>query len=72
MQEELDSIKSGRASPTMFDDLEVKAYGETHLMKDLATISVQGTNTLLVKVFDDTVKDEVLKSLNRTDLEMSV
>ena len=68
----LDSIKSGRASSTMFDDLEVKAYGETHFIKDLASTSVQGTNTLLLKVFDETVKDEVLKTLSRTEFEMSV
>ena len=40
LEDELSYIKSGRASPNMFDDLEVKAYGELHVMKDLATVSV--------------------------------
>lgn len=56
----------------MFDDVEVKAYGETHYLKDLATASLQGTNTILVKVFDDTVREEVLKSLNRLDMDKNV
>ncbi len=29
LSDALASIKSGRASPTIFDEIEVKAYGET-------------------------------------------
>lgn len=56
----------------MFDDLEIKAYGEIHYLKDLATASIQGTNTILIKVFDESVKEEVLRSLNRLDMEKNV
>jgi len=59
----LEAIKSGRASPTIFNELEVNAYGEKQLLGDLATTVVQGNNNLLVKVFDESVKDEVLKAL---------
>jgi len=52
--------------------LEVKAYGEMYPMGDLATTVVQGQNNLLVKVFDETVKEEVLKALQRSDFELSV
>lgn len=41
-------------------------------MGDLATTVVQGNNNLLVKVFDESVKDEVLKALQRSDFELSV
>lgn len=63
LQQALDAIKSGRASPTIFNDIEVNAYGEKQLLGDLATTVVQGSNNLLVKVFDESVKDEVLKAL---------
>jgi ribosome recycling factor len=36
----LDAIKSGRASPTIFNDIEVNAYGEKQLLGDLATTVV--------------------------------
>ena len=72
LEESLGSISSGRASPTIFNDLEVKAYGENYPLGDLAQTSVQGTNNLIVKVFDDTVKEEVLKALQRSDFELSV
>ena len=71
LQESLDDIKSGRASPTIFNDLEVKAYGDMCPLGDLATTVVQGNNNLLLKVFDESVKDEVLKALQRSDFEIS-
>lgn len=63
LEETLANIKSGRASTKIFDDLEIKAYGETQLFVDLAQTVVQGSNNLIVKVFDEGVKDEVLKAL---------
>jgi hypothetical protein len=38
LEEELGKIKLGRASPTIFNDLEVKAYGEEYPFGDLATV----------------------------------
>lgn len=31
----LNAIRSGRASPTIFDHLEVVAYGEKHIFTDM-------------------------------------
>ena len=50
----------------------VKAYGEEFPLGDLATTVVQGSNNLVIKVFDEGVKEEVLKSLQRSDFELSV
>jgi ribosome recycling factor len=72
LEESLDSIKSGRASPTIFNELEVKAYGEMQMFGDIAMTVVQGNNNLMVKVFDESVKDEVLKSLQRSDFDLDV
>jgi ribosome recycling factor len=58
-------------SPTIFDDLQVKAYGEEYPFGDLATVQVQGSNTLLIKVFDEGCKEEVYKTLLRSEYELS-
>ncbi len=42
------------------------------MFSDLATTVVQGSNNLIVKVFDETVKDEVLKSLQRSEFDLQV
>ena len=41
-------------------------------MVDLATTVVQGSSNLVVKVFDEAVKDEVIKALQRSDFELNV
>jgi ribosome recycling factor len=66
------SIKSGRASNDIFDELEVNAYGEMHPFGDLTQTIVRGNQVLSVKVFDESVKDEVLKSLTRCDMDIEV
>jgi len=49
----------------------VKAYGEEYPLGDLATTVVQGSSNLVVKIFDETVREDVLKALQRSDFEMS-
>ena len=70
LSESLASIKSGRASTKIFDDIEVKAYGDVTPFCDVAQTMVQGNNNLIVKVYDETVLQEVLKSLQRSDFDL--
>ena len=72
LEDELKTIKSGRASNDIFDDLEVKAYGEFHPFGDLCQTIVRGNQLLTVKVFDESVKDEVIKALTRAELDIEV
>ena len=72
LEEDLASIKSGRATNDVFDDLEVKAYGEMFPFGDLCQTIVRGTQILTVKVYDESVKDEVLKSLTRCDMDLEI
>ena len=72
MEDEFKSIKSSRASQDLFDDLEVKAYGEMQSFQDVAQTIVKGEQLLIIKVFDDSVKDEVVKSLTRCDMDIEV
>ena len=71
----LKEIKSGRAAPNMFDHIEVVAYGEKHKFSDLGQVIVKGTNNLLVRVFDENAKEDVIKALQRVqefDLNVTV
>ena len=72
LEEDLKSIKSGRASNDIFDEIQVKAYGEMHPFGDLCQTIVRGNQLLSVKVFDESVKDEVIKSLQRSELDIEV
>ena len=73
MDESLKQVRTGRASPNMFDHLEVTAYGEKHPFVDLCQVIVKGSNQLLVRVFDEAAKEDVIKALQRAqDFDMSV
>ena len=72
MEEEFKKIKSSRASQDIFDDLEVKAYGEMQSFQDVAKTLVKGEQLLIVKVFDESVKDEVVKTLTRSEMDIEV
>ena len=72
MQEEFTAIKGSRASADLFDDLEVKAYGEMQDFQEVAQTIVKGDQVLIVKVYDDSIKDEVVKTLNRTEMDIEV
>ena len=72
LEDELKSIKSGRATGDVFDDLEVKAYGEWQPFGSLCQTIVRGNQLLTVKVFDESVKDEVVKTLARCDMDIDV
>ena len=71
-EDNLKKIKSGRASNDIFDELEVKAYGEMTRLGDLCQTIVRGNQLLTVKVFDESVKEEVVKSLNRSTFDIEV
>lgn len=71
-EEDLKTIKSGRATNDVFDDLEVKAYGEMQPFGDLCQTIVRGNQILTVKVYDESVKDEVIKALNRSNMDIDV
>ena len=42
MEEQFSAIKSSRAQADLFDDVEVKAYGEMQCFQDLAQTIVKG------------------------------
>ena len=71
-EDDLKTIKSGRATNDVFDDLEVKAYGEMQSFGDLCQTIVRGNQILTVKVYDESVKDEVVKALNRSNMDIEV
>ena len=55
----------------MFDEVDVNAYGEKHKYIELCQTIVKGNNVILVKVFDESIKDDVIKALERSDLDLN-
>ena len=72
LADDLKTIKSGRATGDIFDDIEVKAYGEWQPFGSLCQTIVKGNQLLTVKVFDESVKEEVIKALARSNMDIDV
>ena len=65
---ELNSIRTGRASPALIEDLMVEYYGTPTPLNQLASISVPEARLLMVQVWDKQALQNVQKGILKSDL----
>ncbi len=68
---ELRGIRTGRATTALIDYVKVNYYGNPTDLKDLAAVSVPEPTQLLVKPFDPSSKNEIIKALEVADLGLN-
>lgn len=70
VQEDVATIRTGRASPSLVENVIVTAYGGTQNLKvmELATISASDPHTLAIKPWDTSVVGEIAKGINQANL----
>lgn len=63
--QDLASIRSGRATPSLIEQIEIPAYGGTAVMKlmELATISAPDAKTLVIQPYDQTVLPDIERGI---------
>jgi ribosome recycling factor len=62
--ESINKLKIGRIIPELFDEIEVSAYGDSILINQIAQILPRDGSSLIIKVYDPSIQNEVLQSLN--------
>jgi len=67
-REELAGIRTNRVSPALIEKVEVMAYGQPMELRQVALISVQGANTLVIQPFDQSIHDAIFKALEKANL----
>jgi len=68
-QEELKGIRTGRANSGMIENLPVEAYGGTKMkLRDLATITTEGTAAIVVVPFDPSTISDIEKAIMASPL----
>src|ERR1700682_37114 len=68
MVHEFSSVRTGKASPALVENVDVQAYGSAMKLKQLALITTPEPRLLVVQPFDaGTVKD-VEKALNESKI----
>ncbi len=67
-EKDLASIRTGRASPAMLDDVRVECYGQLMPLKDLATIAAPDARLLTIQPWDKGAMGAIEKALLASDI----
>ncbi|HEV3154481.1 MAG TPA: ribosome recycling factor [Candidatus Baltobacteraceae bacterium] len=68
---EFASIRTGRASPALLDRLHVEAYGSAVPLKQVASVSVPDSRSLVIQAFDRNTVGEIRKAIEKSDLGLT-
>jgi len=73
LKDDLKSIRTGRASPSLVENLIVETYGGQAKLKlyELASISTEGPTTLVIAPFDPSIITDVEKAILKSPLGIS-
>ncbi|MBL7159142.1 ribosome recycling factor [Candidatus Microgenomates bacterium] len=73
LEEDLGTIRSGRATPSLVENIKISCYNGTQTLKllELATITTQDGRTLLVAPFDSSVIEEIEKGILSSNLGLT-
>lgn len=73
LKDQLGSIRTGRASPTLVDTIRVDYYGTSTPLAQIAHVSVPEPRQLMIKPFDGTpqVVKDIEKAIQKSDLGLN-
>jgi ribosome recycling factor len=71
LQDDLATIRTGRASPALIEHLHVEAYGVTTPLNQLANISAPEARLLLVQPWDQHLIGVIDKAILKSDLGLN-
>ena len=71
LQDELATIRTGRASPALIEHLHVDAYGVTTPLNQLANISAPEARLLVVQPWDPHIMGVIEKAILKSDLGLN-
>ena len=71
LKHDLGSLRTGRASPSLLDPLQVDAYGSAMSITQVATVSVPEPRLLSVQVWDRSMVSAVEKAIRESDLGLN-
>lgn len=67
-KKEFTNIRTGRANPMILDKLTVEYYGTPTPLKQIANISVQDGQTLVIQAYDKNALILIEKAISKSDL----
>ena len=71
LKREMETIRSGRATSALVDQITVEAYGTNTPLSQLASISVPEARLLLIQPWDRGIVGNVQKAIQKSDLGLN-
>ncbi len=65
---EFSSVRTGKASPALVENIDVQAYGSTMKLKQLALITTPEPRLLVVQPFDASTVQDIERALNESKI----
>ena len=62
------AIRAGRANPAILDKVTVEYYGVPTPLRQMANVSVQDGQTLVITPYDKTIVNEIEKAITKADI----
>jgi len=72
LQNEFKNIKTGRATPSLVENINIESYGVQMPLLQLASVAAPEPNLLIVKPWDKGNAKEINKALSESDLGATV
>jgi ribosome recycling factor len=66
-QEQLQGIRTGRATPGLVDSIRVEYYGSPTPLKQVASISVPEPQQIVIRPFDAGIVSDIVKAIQSSD-----
>lgn len=71
LKEDLATVRVGRATPSLVENISVSVYGTKMRIVELATILVSTPNQIVLKPFDPANLEEIRKAIFQADLGLN-
>jgi len=70
VKSDLSTVRTGRATPSLVENITISAYGGTQRLKviELASVTASDPQTLLITPFDQTVIGEIRKGIQEANV----
>ncbi len=70
VKKDLGSVRTGRAKPSLVEDVRVEAYGTVMTIKELATISAPDTSLILIAPWDKGLVSAIATGIQKAGLNI--
>lgn len=71
VRREFNTVRTGKATPTLLDTVRVQAYGSTMALNQVSNVTAPEAQLLVVQPYDPNIAGEIAKAIRAADLGLN-